>query len=436
MDIPRITNLTNVAAPDMRNGVAAQLVAPARRESIPAKYFWGRVGGLTSNLALSTVYSAVAFAGLLGAEPGATARNAGTLENYAGFGLADARLAVLRTHAIILGGVRAGVATAYRIRAADIAATEATANDIITVNEQAGTYALPSGHVADGDNLTFVEAALVRFLTTEMTADEISLFFMCTRLGMAIPPLVGCSLLDTGHHYLTSVNKPFLTVERQVVRNTGGAAQAAWDADIEVSRDLAYHKSCHPIADAALVSLARSKDLRDRLVAAGLGSAAVRLPYVEQPLRAARAYLAVVSAVAAFGALSGMVASTPGLSRVVAYIDTIPATIGANNAMPAPPQGLQQVATRDEAITRLLEPAILRAQPAVATASGILIGLVEDAGGNPNTESRLNAYSIRKLRADFLSSVAMGTNGVRQFKLYQRKQIEDGEIPTFNISDA
>lgn len=437
MDVVRLVGLGNNNAPNLRNGVVAVLEAPSRRGAIDAKYHWKTIGGAAGRLDLSTIYVYVCYGALVAAEAtlaaGAAVPDAGSMAAFNAIRPGAARLQVLRYEAIIIGGARAGAATAYTIVAGDLHADERSTGDYVTIDLAPAnpTWAFTSGHTDAAGNLTSDEAATLSF--GPLSADEESLFLAMAKVGMGIAGLVGSMLIETGHHYLSHASKAFAAVESQVIGALSAPAKAPWTADVSRSRDLAFHKALHPVSNGVLMGLARDVDLPLRLTAVSLGSAAVRLPYVEPEFKAARAMIAVVDSVQPFCEQSGFRVSVPRLKELLRHVLSYPVAGGAPT-VPAP-GGIQVMGGRAEAIRDVLVPAMNAAKPVVATATGMYVAILEVSGSNPGTDSRLLAFSVKKLRAEHPASVAAGAAAHRQYRTFERSAAERGGLATWAMTD-
>jgi len=387
---------------------------------------------------MATVYAALAYGALVAAEPlppaaaGQQAPAGGDVQAWLPFRPTPQRLAVLRTEAVILGGVRAGAVTAYAMTPADLHGAEASAGAVVILDPAVAPWRFATGHSERAANLTSEEAASLEF--GPMSVQELALFLAMAKMGMAIAPLVGVSLLDTGHHYLSAGKRPFDAVERQVVGGLAQDARALWAADAQRSRDLANHKALHPAANALLTGLARDPALPARLTTAGLGSAAVRLPYIEGEIRAARAIVAVVEAVQVFCGQSGYAIAVPHLQACLRYVASYPPNAG--QPAEGPPAGIVAAPNRLRAIADILTPAMVAARPLAAVASGMYAQILENAGSNRAMDTRLQAYSIKKAQQECTGSVAMGAAAVRDYNAYRRAKTDKGELTPWALTDA
>ncbi len=339
-------------------------------------------------------------------------------------GMSDPLVASLRRDALILGGVRAGLASAYSLARTDLddrETSEGVAATVVSVGDRFQVNLTPDRN-----------AAVREFLNNELTAEEKDLFFTMAKIGMGVAPLVGACILGTGYRFVSTdtdnVNRAFGAMERHVISSASASVQSTWNVSVERYRDLAFYKAAHPVRDRFLMALARDDALVHILLRANLGPVAIRLPYREPAIRAARAYMAIVRAVQEFCALSGFVISHHVyLDTALTYVSSIPDW----GPVPAPPVELRAPlpANRGDAIHVILEPLLMAAAPAVATGCGMYYALVEQAGHvtDPNHDPKLMPPSIRNLRTDHFAEFTQGIAAVRSY--YKRSgAVEKGDL--------
>lgn len=429
MNVQVFPGLERNVAPDLRNGIATDLLPPARRGAVLPQYYWRFVGGLDGRLSHGTIYVSVAYGALVAGtlDPAAAAPIAGDLAHFGNFGLTPATSAEIRKRAIILGAVRAGIAASYVLVYADLHATEAFPGEFVTVGVNGFTFG--SAHTDAAANLTFEEAAVLSF--PPLTDVELECYFELTKLGMGLVPLVGCSLLETGHHYLGDKAASFRGLEKQVLSGAREEVKLFFSEGLDENRGLAFHKACHPVGNALLTTLARSTTIAARLVAAGLGSVAIRVPHIESEVKAARAYVAIVESAFGWCQTSGYRLSVPRLTGTLLWVGQI---THAGNSV-AGRYGLPAGVSRADGIRNYLVPAMVAAEPAAAIASGVYQAIVEVTGGNTTGDTRLGAYSVAKLRKSRVAEVGQGMSAVRAFRLFQTNQIEKGNLALWEVSD-
>ena len=104
-----------------------------------------------------------------------------------------------------------------------------------------------------------------------LTDEEWAIAYAVFVLAKTAPVLAGCQLLENGHHYLSSNTSATQAVEQPTL-----------------VKDLVWHKAPHPVRAGVLAAFAVDKNVKARMVAAGMGSAGVRLPYVESVVKATK----------------------------------------------------------------------------------------------------------------------------------------------------
>jgi len=433
---------------DVRNGILATIRAPARRGAIAAEYHWTGVGNTEIRDACLVYRAAVAasWAKLAAIGHPAGVAEPGNLAHYAaGVGAATAD-AGLRRRAIWFAGARAGASSAWRIADADLSNDEKTPATVFTValapaaNVPAaiagdieaarvwqianGAIALSTAHLDANADLTYLEALATSFAA--LSAAEEEECYAAFRLGSVAPVLNGLTLFMTNHHYLSSAQKAFLAVERQVI--AADTVKASWDVDAPGLRDVVWHKACHPIRSAISMAFAAMDDIRDRMTALGIGSAGVRVPYVEDSVRAAQAYVALL------GAVRPAVAGTNwtlGLPTLIAALHVLSA-MGHAGAVPfGAPAG---VVDRRTAIDLMLKPAMAVSEPAVAFLAGLYAGACEDADVNLRRDSIWNAKSVQRVVNSGVGAVA---NGRKMYNLVRRRDralADSGHVPDVTLN--
>jgi hypothetical protein len=401
---------------------------PARRAAIPDKFHWVRIGGNLRDLRFAHTFAVAAYGQFIATDPVYVANPfpAGNVGDYGDFGIQAARLTEYRIDAIMLGSVRNGIEASYSIAPGEIHPDESTPGTIINLDPAANppTWSFTSGHANANDNFTALEAAIAGF--ADFTEEEQQLAAFGLIMGASLPPVVGLSLHESGHHYLTGHSKAFLAVENQALSMSTQYVRNTIRGDILRFRDIINHKACHPVTTDILKALALSVAVKNRLNIAGMGSATVRLPYVEGQIKQAAAMIAIVDSVQTFAATYQCVFSVADLKMAYGYVSMVPLVgaapvlpVGARFALPA---------TRGQAIEGILVPAINAALAVTAYCSGILWELIENTDSNirPAADSRFTAYSISKLRTEKVAEVYAGSELARNARRFTRGEVEKG----------
>lgn len=383
-----------IEIPDLKNGLAADIVQAAPKASIDPTYKWPIILDLPAAYAIRCVDAVIRA-------------NYARLMRNAGANVTDVQLAALRKDAIVLGAIRAGATAAFRLTSADMNATECVnSGSKFQVENNAMTISagLQTGAASHALALTM---APITQLETRVVA-------MLVYLGMAVPVLQGISLVSTGHHYLPTTKNIFAGMRRQALQ-IGGSDVRTWvDAMGEKFEDMAFHKACHPISPPAKRRWAKSTELAARLVASGHGAAAIRLPALPSDAQAGKAAVAVVTKAAAV---------IRGMGHNATWADGA-ALIGA---VEAAAEGAAEIAA-----VSALRTWVVTHGTSIAFCAGIVQATTELVGGKPDTT--LNAYSIKKLMGEHVSETQRGGQYARAFSTRTREQMLNGTFSDPNLT--
>lgn len=370
--------------PDMRNGNLNVIASVAPASTIPDAYRWPLITNITGPLAIANidVYIRLAF-GQLGATPNA------------------------RNLAIILGTCRAVAQSAWLIANNELIVAETVpavcaangAGDGLewTVNNNAGTPELAAAHGM-----------------AILTPEELEVVKTLVWISVAVPPLQGLSLTETGHHFIPPTRRYFLSTLKQVTTSAPPEV-SAWIAAMGPSfEDALFHKATHPIAVALKTGLAQAVGTKAKLIAANLGAAAVRIPAVPGDVKAAQAYLAVCNKAAPTIVAGG------GSVNMASLVPLIAAVAGA---VPG--------AARMVAVARLTAETERR-----AAGAAFCFGVVEEeleAAGMAN-HSITRAFSLKKLRDEHTTDYNLGRTLYKQVKAKRKQDADAGTIIVRNIA--
>lgn len=227
--------------------------------------------------------------------------------------------ALVRKQAIALGVARAVATSMYMIEPDDMVPGE-KAEPLMRAN------------YSEGNELSFSVLKTVPPNTAETLSAEVALtdtekavVSALLPSSVGIIPMQGYSLIMTNHHYLSEntsqSRKVFAVVEKQFWR---GAEVGSWfSEDASTIQDCVWHKATHPVNMSLKMTAATDPRVADDLRAAGVGSAASRLPAVEAEMRAANSYKTLMATVhPLFGIFGGGVDFTllqDAMDVVVAY---------------------------------------------------------------------------------------------------------------------
>lgn len=385
-----------VVVPNLRNGVVADITQAAPRASIPSKYKWCHITGMTNAGMISSIDAVIRaqYSQLLSAN---------------GANVTDADRTTARTAAIVLGSVRAGAASAFQLVQADFNQEElAASGSSYTEGANGQPGRIVSGGGTAGGKFTIAQGM------APLTNDEVSVINAVVYLGMAVPAMQGISLVLTGHHYLPSTKNHFMGMKRQALQVCGDVARTWIEALGDTFDDLAFHKACHPISPPAKRRWAKDPELAVRMTASGHTAAAIRIPALPSDAQGAKAALAVV--VKAAPVIRGMT-HTVSWANGEGYI----------RAVESAPEGREELAAVSNARNWL----VTNASP-IAFCIGIVQYLSDSSGGTRDTT--LQAYSVRKLAGDNSAEVSRGLTYARAYMNRIREQAADGSFPDPNFS--
>lgn len=431
-----MTDIQVNTIPELHNGAANAASIPIRAGAIPEQYKWVSIRGMTRQLAASHIKAYVrTYYGIFGAAEVAAANqvregtHADTPRAHDAFvrtrNFVDA-IPLLRKKAMCIGAARAGMLAMWDIRGAHLIEPEAVDTQVLTYADEVVTTIHDRGDA----RFTLVESLALGM--TEFTVEESDILYAIFQLSMAVVPLAGLSILNTGHHYL-SVNKTATAaVMKQVLLTSTEATKTWFAADTAVIEDMIWHKSAHPVEAAHLIAQALSQKVADRLRAASMGSAAVRLPYVEPEMKAAQAMIAAVNMVQQTVADTNGVLEVPTLVAAVDAVKTF--TVGADDVAPRPDMFPETVVNRRTAINHILLPAVKRATMPVAYALGICSAMMDNASARDRKSTLTTARSLARIRSENLATVAAGAALFENQMRKERNEAAKGKVTGPNWS--
>ncbi|KAL9668955.1 hypothetical protein QQ045_006496 [Rhodiola kirilowii] len=261
---------------DLMNGSRIDIRPYLLRSTLPEAYKWVKIGGMDPANALKYMDAFIKSAWYQ------------VERNQPRESTAETR----RRDAFILGVTRCVMVADYRLVESDFVPGEMVGPYIDVTEAPNGevTYTLVANPEVDSAGTEVMAALLDRF---EMSPNERGALTAIMRSAKGIIPVQGHNLINDGHHYLNQADKAsfkaFLNMERQLW--IGESATAVLKSDLKATRDIMWHKAGHPVAIAVKLRAATSEKVAEDLVAAGLGSAAARLPAIEPDLRPIDTYL-------------------------------------------------------------------------------------------------------------------------------------------------
>jgi hypothetical protein len=375
-----------IHVPDLRNGDVALIQQAAPKASVAEEYKWAHIAGMQASDAVNLVEYLIR-----GTYAHICARNPGDSTDQA--------RAEIRKKAIVLGAVRAGAAAANSITPQDMNASEVTN----------GGYSFNSGRIGPTTGAgTAAGKYTVASGMTALTALEIKVVGILVYMGMAVPALQGASLVNSGHHYLPTTANIFAGLRRQTL-GLGQEDVKAWIGALgETFDDLAFHKACHPISPPVKRRWAKSQTLPARLMAAGHGAAAIRLPAIPSDAQTGK------TAVALMMRAKPVIHQMGHTMELVQGPQLLENLGGASEGMP-----------EREAVSALQAWAAAHATN-IAFCAGIVQAVHQASGTGRNT--LLSAYSVRKVMGEHPDRVQMGETYARAANTRAREAMAAGNF--------
>jgi len=326
-----------------------------------------------------------------------------------------------RKHAVVLACVRLGIRRAWRI----------TRNDLIAAQTRTPAYygdrhnetaamaaAVPANANAQAQavaaNAAAFPLAAVRREYNALAAiaefAEEDVLMKLIRFGLAMPVITGVILVktDSQHHFIAQHKNVFRAVMRQIL-GSGGVIPFGLEA--EAFEDIVAHKSTHPINSALMIDIARNPDTKTRLMAAGLASAAVRVPAQYGPESAMSAVKNLVRKAVAIGRAANVAVDITQFEAMAAGVtQDIDFRIPADRAL---------VATRVAEFTTTHGVDLARCM-------GILQATCDNA--NIARPPLLRSYALARIAADNPAATAEGVEQMTVFYRSQRERARRGML--------
>lgn len=434
----RSMDVTQNTIPSLFNGAPGAATVPIRAGAIATCYHWTSIGGVVAADAVSytKAYVRVYFGKLaldhmvrhnLTLAPNAqiplTAR---THANHAGARTIPLADVLLRKKAMCLGAIRAGIISMWNADPANLIPAELSLVNVLRLNN--GN--IETLVVATNAAMTYAESCA--FGMVDFTQDESDVMYALFQMSMAVLPLAGLSILSTGHHYLSSNGAATEAVMKQVMTTSSEAVKAWFAADTAVLKDMIWHKSAHPVTSAHLVAQALSANVATRLKEAQMGSASVRLPYIEPEMKAAKAMVALVANVQQPILQVDAVLEIPSVVAAIAMVNRF--QVRAVALAVAPIAAYPNVFDRIGAINHILTPAVAGAAVAVGYALGVCGAMLESLPVRDRHSTLMNAKSLERVKHEQLPAVTAGAAFYDNLMKRDRRNAEQGEINGPNMS--
>lgn len=387
---------------DIRNGPPEAAVSLLVRPAIPEAYRWINVPGIAPQEAKNYVDVYVAEqAEYFHEHPPAVNRVNLTGDQT-------------RKAAIVLGCIRALATTFYRLGQGDFIAGETAVSKMEYGTAVAATETTPAvpGGIRFKQNVPQATRARMRRSMT-FTALEEAIITELIPMAVGVIPLQGFSILNCGHHYISTPShssfKAFLAVERAHWKLS---TNADWfTSDEAILRDIMWHKSCHPVNMTLKEKAAANIAVKEQLVTAGAGAAAARLPATEASVRACDSYATLFAVLKQnFAAFQGGI-NTTVLDLANRSLKTfLPGDAGQPTGT-IREAGIPEWVVDRRTCIRWMEQIVARNQATAAQCYGFYCAM-SDAGAalgvGGAVDSLRNAHSLKKLMTSHIPSYTMG----------------------------
>jgi len=391
---------TTFTVSDIRNGALESIVASVPSTAIPQEFYWVGVSDLPAN-------RAVKFAEVI------------VRAHYAYIRRINSSIpeAKARETAIIVGGTRAGITAYWSVTTADLSPSE--------LGGRIATYRAAAGTDPEGVTVTTTSGSTTTTAQqgdwtnwVALTSTERARVAYHILLGIAIIPGQGYSLVNTGHHFLSTagkkaragwdaIKKQFLQMVDAPTREWITGLGADWE-------DLAFHKAGHPVLMSLKISMASDPSMRDKIKRAGFGAAAVRLPAISPEFMKARVAQSMIMKASSILTAAGATIDTVALDNIVGRV----------------------VNETDAAARALLVEQSKGVVDRAGADLGIVAGIVQKVSEDlPTAQQTLtNSFTFRKIVAEYPAEVARGMMLARAVLSRQREAIERGTSSGVSIS--
>jgi hypothetical protein len=213
-----------------------------------------------------------------------------------------------RAQGTVLACVREGIYSSWAIAEDDLVTAQTIANPTFYWNAEAQ------------DDLQVTNADVrAHFVAIDDNYLPDDLVYRLTRIGMGMLACTGVVLVktDNEHHFVD----PHKTVHRTVLTQIMGRnAALPFNMDRATFEDIVCHKAAHCVLTSLAVTIARDADVKVRLQAAKLGSAAVRIPALYNSESAASAMLKVAKTAKSLGQVANVNVNVRAIETAVAAV--------------------------------------------------------------------------------------------------------------------
>lgn len=239
-----------------------------------------------------------------------------------------------------------------------------------------------------------------------------------SKMAIAAPVLNGVLLVYTGMHHFVDPHKQVMRVVTKQVFGTNDPGVA--HTTTEQYEDVMFHKAFHPVKSSRLTWLAREEDMRVRLRALGVASAAVRVPALFPSERAMSAARALVATVEASAGEYNLAIDGDAFRAAAAGV-----TLGG----PVTPT---TISTHADNVAAFFE----RQGGNLAWCAGFVSAMADETPAELGRMSILRAESVRRIAREHAAQTASGMNHYKVARRWMRAQANAGRLPGVGLFGA
>lgn len=316
--------------------------------------------------------------------------------------------------AVMLAVSRATIRRCWGIADNDIISTQLYSEDLkIGTNGKMASDVATFGTVKDFEDATTA-------VTTIYDAHANDLLSKVAQCAIPMPACNGYVLVNTQtHHYVPTHRVACDIVVKQIFQQDMPDSSLVDSSELH---DLICHKAAHPISSAVLVWLARSPEVKARIMLVGHGGAAARLPAKFAPERAAGAIEALIVRAKLAAAPSNVAVDT---SEVEQLVKSVEAKFATN------PTARSLVDAHDE-----VEKFKSKHGPTIAFLAGFLKGQLETASIATKDQTMLNAQSVMHVCKDNGASFAEGLDHYALASKWRKTKAKEGYLAGYGFFGA
>lgn len=244
-------------------------------------------------------------------------------------------------------------------------------------------------------------------------------------IGCGLYATTGANLVKDGHNCTRQHYSYHDAVFKQFARTMTAEEYNTMTASINSDqvRDVLVHKCMHVFAPGARRDIAKEPATATRLVAMGLGSAAVRVPAISDEKAMIGAYVELVASTSV-GLTAANVAYENLLADLIAEQEQLTAAEAAGTT-PATLAAARR-ASRDRVSPKEAD---------VAWVAGFAAAMNQQAGVDPNKVSQLRARSIQRVMKDKFTAYAQGKTHFSMSHERAERRAREGHLIGVGLGD-